>query len=174
MLLEVRRLEIVVGQFMVYWGFKSIHGRIWLHLYLSSEALDSAELIERLRVSKGLMSTAIRQLLKHKVIQAASTGAHGTVYYEANPKLQDVIAGVLRQRERVFLKKAEDGCRKLSKLNSKELSAQRFSKERVESILSMTTSAQLVLEGFLLMSQNSESLDFERILDLSMKRGSLI
>jgi DNA-binding transcriptional regulator GbsR (MarR family) len=56
---ELKQLELSVAQFMQYWGFKKIHGRIWTHLFTSQKPLDSITLMSRLKVSKGLMSLAI-------------------------------------------------------------------------------------------------------------------
>ena len=148
---DLAQLEKAVGQFMAYWGFKSIHGRIWLHLYLSEHPLDSAELMKRLKVSKGLMSTAVRKLLEYEVIQPVQTGRHGTVFYEANPDLQSVISGVLRSRERLMLNTALDACRRLAKEDRKALRTLQLSHERVQSVTALTESAQSLLSAFLSM-----------------------
>lgn len=101
-----------VGSFIQYWGFKRIHGRIWAHLYVSAEPLDTAELMRRLRVSKALMSFSLRDLLAYDVIQEVSKGRHGTVFYRANPDLGTVILNVLRGRERKMMSQIA-ACQKL-------------------------------------------------------------
>lgn len=160
---ELAQLEKTVGQFMVYWGFKSIHGRIWLHLYLSKTPLDSAELMSRLKVSKGLMSTAVRTLLQYKVIQPVETGRHGTVFYEANPDLQNVITGVLRSRERMMLDLALVCSQRLSEIDRDELNDFGLSAERIQSVKAMTDTALGVLNAFLLMKQSSPGFECQNI-----------
>ena len=96
---ELKELESLVGEFIQYWGFKKIHGRIWAHLYTSTTPLDSQTLISRLKVSKGLMSLAMRDLLEYDVIQPVRTGKHGVTFYQANPDLMFVITNVLRKRD---------------------------------------------------------------------------
>ena len=97
---ELDEMSELVGAFIQYWGFKKIHGRIWTHLYVSAEPLDTAELMKRLKVSKALMSFSIRDLLQYDVIQEVSKGRHGTVFYKANPDIAGVILNVLRGREK--------------------------------------------------------------------------
>ena len=100
---ELEELADQIGSFIQYWGFKKIHGKIWAHLYVSAEPLDTAELMKRLKVSKALMSFSIRDLLSYDVIQEVSKGRHGTVYYRANPDLSGVILNVIRGREKKMM-----------------------------------------------------------------------
>lgn len=147
---ELLQLEQLTGDFIEYWGFKKIHGRIWVHLYLAGEPLDSATLMKRLKVSKGLMSIAVRDLLEYDVIRPAKSGRHGTVFYEANPDLQGVIANVLRMRETVMLGATLQAADRLSKLKVDELNASGVQKDRIKAVMELTESAKTLLETFLL------------------------
>ncbi|MGE5085067.1 MAG: GbsR/MarR family transcriptional regulator [Bacillota bacterium] len=160
---DLQGLEHLVGEFMNYWGFKNIHGRIWLHLYTSTKSLDTAELMERLSVSKGLMSLAIRELLEYQVIRPAATGPHGTVYYEANPDLQAVITNVLKQREQVMLQQVQKASKNILTMSAEKLEEQGVDKNRVKSILVLTESAQAVLQGFLALEQTEDPAIFAGI-----------
>lgn len=155
--LELFQLEDSVGQFMQYWGFKKIHGRIWTHLYLSSEPLDTEELMQRLKVSKGLMSLAMRDLVHYEVIQQTATGKHGTVFYTANEDLQNVIFNVLKTREKKMLQLSQSWLEKLNKIKPAELKKQAMSLERIQSALELTTSAKEILELFLGQSECDSS-----------------
>lgn len=167
---ELLALEDTVGDFMQYWGFKKIHGRIWLHLYTSEKPLDSAELMKRLKVSKGLMSLAMRELIEYKVVQAAATGPHGTVFYEANADIQSVITNVLKSRETAMLDKALRLTKKLQSVGADSLKKSGISSERLESVAAMTESAQTLLGLFLALGpvQNEGDL-FQGLLDQSEK-----
>lgn len=158
---ELVHLEEAVGQFIQYWGFKRIHGRIWLHLYTSSEPLDSAELMRRLGVSKGLMSLAVRELLDYQVILQAKTGKHGTVFYEANSDLQAVITNVLRSREALMLDQTRLFAKTLRALDSKELKKSGVDLGRVESVLELTESAQGILDVFISLQSPDTSALFD-------------
>ncbi len=102
---EYKVLEQQIGEFLEFWGFKKIHGRIWTHLYLSSVPLDTSELIRRLRISKALMSISLKELLKYDVIREAEKGPYGSVLYAANPEPLSVIFTVLRTRELEMLRR---------------------------------------------------------------------
>lgn len=160
---DLKVLENLVGEFMNYWGFKNIHGRIWLHLYTSTRSLDTAELMERLSVSKGLMSLAIRELLDYQVIRPAATGPHGTVYYEANPDLQAVITNVLKQREKIMLQQVHKASKNILATSAEKLEEQGVDKNRVKAVLALTESAQSVLKGFLALEQTEDPAIFAGI-----------
>lgn len=53
---ELEDLANEVGDFICYWGFKKIHGRLWTHIYLARVPLDAGQLMQRLKVSKALIS----------------------------------------------------------------------------------------------------------------------
>jgi DNA-binding transcriptional regulator GbsR (MarR family) len=147
---ELRQLEQVVGRFIEHWGFKKIHGRIWVHLYTSKQPLESLELVKRLGVSKGLISIALRDLLDYRVVAVDHTGRHGTTYYSANPNLMEVIGQVLRSRESVMLGTAKHASESLGRLKPSELESVGIDLDRVRSIEAMTVSAQGVLQVFLM------------------------
>lgn len=154
-------LEQLVGQFMEYWGFKNIHGRIWTHLFTSKIPLDSAELMNRLGVSKGLMSLAVRDLLEYEVIKTDHVGKHGTVFFVANPDLFAVITNVLRIRESKMLSQTQKACEALRNLKEQDLEASSLDRERIEAVLELTDSAQSLLQTFLIQENPpQEGLDF--------------
>lgn len=156
---ELFQLEKVVGEFMHYWGFKAIHGRIWTHLFVSSSPLDSLELMRRLQVSKGLMSLALRDLLDYDVILSDHVGKHGTTFYKANPDIIKVISNVLKKRELEMLKKAHQSALKLKNIMIKN---QEISGIQVDHVLEMTQTAQFLLSAFLNQDHdNSYSLLFD-------------
>ena len=96
---ELSELAGQIGYLIQHWGFKAIHGRIWTLLYLSPTPLDTSTMIERLDVSKALMSISLRDLLAHQVILEEGRNERGAMTYSANPNVVDVILGVLKNRE---------------------------------------------------------------------------
>ena len=102
---ELAALADSIGDFIRYFGFKSIHGRVWTLLFLSKKPLASVDLARRLKVSKTLLSFAIADLLKYRVIEEAGKGIKRTTYYRANPDVSGVILEVLRNRELVLMRK---------------------------------------------------------------------
>lgn len=156
--IEIYQLEEAVGDFMQYWGFKKIHGRIWVHLYTSAKPLDTEQLMKRLKVSKGLMSLAMRDLLHYSVIQQCATGKHGTVFYNANEDLQNIIFNVLKSREVQMLFSTKSILEKLAQTKDAELEKNQLDRQRINSILNLTSSASELL-GFFLLQQNTQSHD---------------
>lgn len=149
---ELKEFEELVGHFIQYWGFKKIHGRIWAHLYTSKVPLDSQSLMMRLKVSKALMSLAVRDLLEFDVIAAASVGKHGVTYYEANPDLLSVITNVLKKREAPMMA-AVDSClqRMISKSETK-LQQTNLDVKKLQGVKILTESAIGLLGLFITQS----------------------
>ncbi len=117
-----------VGQFMQYWGFKKIHGQVWTHIYLSSQPITAQHLIQRLNVSKALISLTLKDLLDFKIVQEIK----GTVKikkYAANGEVINVICNILRERELKMLRQIRTEFHELKELNDvSEFEAKRIEK----------------------------------------------
>jgi DNA-binding transcriptional regulator GbsR (MarR family) len=96
-------LSDTVGDFIQYWGFRKIHGRVWTLIYLSNGPVAAGDLISQLEVSKGLISTTIATLLEYKLIFEAESLNKKNKLYLANTNLTSVITGVLKAREKKLL-----------------------------------------------------------------------
>lgn len=160
---ELDELASEVGEFICYWGFKKIHGRIWTHVYLSRTPLDAGQLTRRLRVSKALISLSINELLEFEVIQESSKSNRGTQTYVANPNILNVISGVLRKRERKMLTKAETSCKLLASIEPERIDQAELHQGRVDGIGRLISEAQDVLTGFLELT----AIDFKGWLHLN-------
>lgn len=95
----------LIGDFIQYWGFKKIHGQIWTTIFLSREPIDATTIVKRLRVSKALVSLAIKDLLNFEVVRIAGKGARRKTLYQSHPDLIHVISKVLITRESKLLEK---------------------------------------------------------------------
>ena len=146
---ELENLAEQVGNIICHWGFKKVHGRIWTHLYLSDSPLDAAQLMERLRVSKALISLSLNDLLRQSVIVEAGKSARGTLTYIANPNVLDVIRRVLVNREQKMLAQAENCFKALTQVDSQELSGAGVKPHRLEGMQAMIEQASLTLATFL-------------------------
>lgn len=146
---ETSELASLVGSFIEYWGFKKIHGKIWCFLFLSEQPQDANFFIKELRVSKGLISIALKELVDHQVILKLEKLEAGTQLYEANPSVLEVIFNVLRTRERKLLGEIQ------STFNRHKASLKKkngTSPLRVDSLGEMIDSATLSLDEFLTLS----------------------
>lgn len=147
--LELEDLATEVGDFICYWGFKKIHGRLWTHIFLSSHPLDAGELMKRLSVSKALISLSLNDLLKFNVITEAGKSSRSTQTYVANPDVLDVILNVLRRRERKMLSKAETGHKMLCSLKPEAIKRAGLDSERIQAMGTMIDQAQNALLSIL-------------------------
>jgi len=94
-----KRLADSVGDFIRYWGFKEVHGRIWVHIYLSENPITAKELTKKLGVTKGLVSTALAELIAYQVVEKVNVGDARSPGYQSNTDLVQVINNILRNRE---------------------------------------------------------------------------
>jgi len=124
---DLINLANTVGDFIRYWGFRRIHGQIWTQVFLSQKPLSGADLTRSLKVSKALVSPALKELLKHKLIVQNKVDQK-TKSYSANPNVLEVIRNVLSKRESVLIKKAEnnflalkDSLKESSEINTSRL-----------------------------------------------------
>jgi len=92
------------GDFIEYWGFKSIHGRIWAYLAISHRPLSQKQLAEALGMSKGSISIAMNELIGYGLVKPSADFRHAP--YEAIMDVWPIISGVLREREWMLLETA--------------------------------------------------------------------
>jgi DNA-binding transcriptional regulator GbsR (MarR family) len=143
---ELDELAERVGEFIQYWGFKKIHGKIWAHLYLSAVPLDATTLVKRLRVSKALVSFSIHDLLEYNVIREVARGRGRTVLFEANPDLTGIILNVLRLRERKMMTQVMTAADLLGRATPEMMGEMKVSAAKLADMREMVGSAQSVLD----------------------------
>lgn len=143
---ELKTFVDQVGDFIEYWGFKNVQGRIWAHIYLSSEPLDAAELMKRLDVSKGLISISLKDMLQFQVIEEAGKSDRGTIVYRANPNQRQVIFNVLRQRERMMMSRVSTSIRVLDKMPKKDKEKMKISSDGLGSARELVDQAESFLD----------------------------
>jgi DNA-binding transcriptional regulator GbsR (MarR family) len=149
---QVQRLSEQVGNFISYWGFKKIHGIIWTHVYLSANPISAKELIQRIRISKALVSLSIKDLIKYNlIIQTEDSRNKKNKFYSANQNVFEAIRMVLETRERVMLSKTRKELNSLKALSNEETSTS-LSLERLNSLDEMVSGAEAALENLILLS----------------------
>ena len=131
---EIDTLAELIGEFMEYWGFKKIHGKIWLHLHLSEKPLDAQDLMDRLDVSKALVSITIKDLLHYDVVKTTELSSAGTRVYVTNPDIPRVIERILRSREKVMLSKIRSAFQNLKDLPAHELNKYEIQPSKVRDL----------------------------------------
>ena len=143
---DFERLAGFVGEFMQYWGFKKIHGQIWLHIYLSKDPIDATTIVKRLKVSKALVSLALKDLIHYKVVLVDCKGSKRTVYLKANPEIMKVITDVLRMRERVMLDQVKEALSAVKALPVQEKNRSGIELDRLKDLEEMVCNASDALD----------------------------
>ena len=144
---ELDDVCLAVGSFIEYWGFKSIEGRLWCHILLSSRPLCAQDLILRTGVTKGLVSISLARLLEYEVIRIEFIQGKRTQFYQVNEDVTSVIKGVLRNRERKILSDVLSTIGLLKSLSRDELVG--ISSKRLQFLTKMVEISQSLLDTFL-------------------------
>ncbi len=145
---HVNTLADEIGGFIEYWGFKSIHGKVWTHLYLSPDPLDASELMARLKISKSLASITINDLLKYEVILLKGKGPKDTQVYTINNDIRSVVLKVLRDRELQMMNRL-NVC--FGRLQTEQFVEKdnRFCTERLQNLGAIITQASQTLQAII-------------------------
>jgi DNA-binding transcriptional regulator GbsR (MarR family) len=104
---KIQQFADLVGDFIRYWGFRKIHGEIWTVVYLSSHPMSGTEIVELLKVSKALVSPALKELEAEGLIFQTESENSKTKRYSAPENINKIIQNVLRRREKPMMKKIE-------------------------------------------------------------------
>lgn len=157
---EINVLADQIGDFIQYWGFRKIEGKLWSYIFLSDRPLNAEDLLERTGISKAMLSLSLGELLKYDVIRKAYPDKERGQAYISNPNVMEVISNVLRTRERQLLGRVFSSflCAKESLTNREKA----ISHERLEFLGQMIQAATGLLDSMLTM-QALDMLPFENI-----------
>ena len=148
-LTEIENLSEQVGEFVYYWGFKRIQGKIWAHLFLANRPLDAADLISRLQISKALISITMRELLDLEMVMDAGKSAKGTQLYSANPDIMRVLTHVLQNRERRTFARMQVAQENLNRLNPDAMQKNELDPNKIKQLGEMIQTASKLVEQIL-------------------------
>jgi DNA-binding transcriptional regulator GbsR (MarR family) len=146
---EMQDLSDQIGEFMYYWGFKRIHGKMWTHLFLAAEPLDAADLVKQMKISKALVSISLRELMDFEVIRMDGKSARGTQLYKTNPDLMSVILSVLRQREKRMLSRVDAAHQTMLKISESDKSQMRIDSGKLVQLGDLVHKATSALDDFI-------------------------
>jgi len=89
-----------VSRISHFWGFPKAMGAIYGAIYLSPTPLTLDELVNLVGISKGAVSTNVRNLERLKIIHRHYRVGDRKDYYVAETDFWKIIKGVLREREK--------------------------------------------------------------------------
>ena len=88
-----------IGQVMELWGFKRIHGMVWMYVFLQAEPVSSQDIRQALGISSGLVSMTLAELQHWNVVHRQTVPGDRKDYYTAEFNIWRPILKVLRERE---------------------------------------------------------------------------
>lgn len=88
-----------VGATMELWGFKRVHGMVWMFIFMQPRPVSAAEIKSALGISTGLVSMTLNELLHWDVVHRQSPPGERKDYYAAELNIARPIMKVLRERE---------------------------------------------------------------------------
>lgn len=145
-ILKLQQLSQGVGQFIRYWGFRKIHGQIWSVVYLHKRPMSGIEIGKLLKVSKALMSPALKELEAEGLIRQIESENSKTKRYEAEQDVIKIIHGVLRRREKPMIDQIQKSYLRLSEQCS---SSESINSDRLQSMGLMIQMAQWGIHNLL-------------------------
>ena len=144
-----------------FWGFPKAMGAIYGAIYLSPEPLSLDEIVEQIGVSKGAVSTNVRQLERFSMVHKHMQLGDRKDYYSAETDFWKMIRSILQQREQnEFDKALSTVTESIEMLNQAEADPEmnRFYQGRMKAMqsffktLDSLFSAVLALEGLVSLS----------------------
>ena len=100
--LEAARSHFIQGVSRIthFWGFPKAMGAIYGAIYLSPEPISLDELVKTVGVTKGSVSTNVRQLERLGMVYKQVRVGDRKDYYVAEVDFWKVARGILREREK--------------------------------------------------------------------------
>ena len=89
-----------------FWGFPKAMGAIYGTIYLSPNPLSLDEIVEQVGVSKGAVSTYVRQLERFNMVHQEYQIGDRKDYYTAETDFWKMVRSILQQREQHEFDKA--------------------------------------------------------------------
>jgi DNA-binding transcriptional regulator GbsR (MarR family) len=138
-----------VGGFIEYWGFKKVHGQVWLLLFLSKDPLSSRDIRERLGISKALLSITLNELKAFDLVYTSGKGVHGVELFDANEDFVQGIINVIKRREAFLISNVLKRLKVLHALSPDQAKAINLDLTRLKKLEKFTRSGQKALNGLI-------------------------
>jgi len=143
------KLAELIGNFIEYWGFKAVHGRIWTMIFLSKEPVNAKFLIDKLDISKALVSMSIKDLLHYNVITEVEKDGPSTQKYTFNPDIFTVVTNVLKTRESQLLREINEQISKTKATVKRNNDEDDVCTDQLQALAEMAEAAEVTLSSLL-------------------------
>jgi len=157
---ELDETCLAVGNFIEYFGFKQIEGRIWAHTLLAKKDLCARDYMERTGVSKGLISISLARLLEYNVLNISREEGK-THYYHVNMDIASIIKNVLRRRERKLLSEINSTVDLLLNISARE--SRNIDLKRLNYLKELVSRAKIVLDTIIFTKKAVNLFFFKKV-----------
>ena len=144
---RVMEVADAIGDFIAYWGFKSIHGRVWTVIALRAEPTTQSQVCQILGASRASVSTVVAELVGHGLLRAVDDRRNAP--YVAVFDFWPVVADVLRKREWLLLERARlalEAAVEAGERDRKRGGEHQFALDRMRQLLRLTEVGQSILK----------------------------
>lgn len=138
------------GDFIEWWGFRAIHGRVWTLLAMTGRPLSQVDIATLLDVSRSLIHGAVNELEEWGLVQRVGTQRRAPIV--AVTEVWPVITQVLRTREWMMIERvriALEAASQEAELHFQRTGQEPFSRERLAELVQLTEMAQSFLRVIL-------------------------
>jgi DNA-binding transcriptional regulator GbsR (MarR family) len=143
-----------IGQVMELWGFKRIHGMIWMYVFLQPEPVTAQDIRQALGISSGLVSMTVAELQHWDVIHRQTVPGDRKDYYVAEFNIWRPILKVLREREYYQMNTALEALRDVrSSLDLKGDPALKYAAKQLETLINAGELGRTLMGQFLDVGQ---------------------
>lgn len=104
---ELRAAD-AMGRLMEFWGFRRHMGRLWTILYLSPEAMTTAELAETLQLSSSAVSLSLGELVRWGAVRKTWRPGERKDFYQAESSVWKLLRRVYERRELNLIRETID------------------------------------------------------------------
>jgi DNA-binding transcriptional regulator GbsR (MarR family) len=140
-----------VGQFVGYWGFMELQGKIWALAFVSQKSLSAVEIAQLLGVSKASVSLAMKELIEYKVMFTDVKSNKRNLPLVPNEDLNQVITGVLKIRESRMIDQARRGLKAMVSSRESDFELNEYRLKKIETLIE---TAEALLRTVIAMSGN--------------------
>jgi len=144
-----------VNQLCNKFGLNNIMAQLYAILYLSGKPLSLDDMVERLKVSKGSISTNIRALERYGAVRRIWVKGSRKDYYEAEADITKVIMDRVKSMAELRLSEIDDmflssfsALNAVSSFNKEDKESLRICRERLEKLKSLQGKAKFAFNLF--------------------------
>ena len=118
-------------------------------VFLSPRSVSTLEIIQKIEVSKALVSGAVSELLEYGLISCSGNTVYARRTYIACEDIGSIVSSVLKKREMTLLRKNVDSLSSLSSCDGEDLHDIGVEPRKLQLLCQLTKENESLLQVFL-------------------------